>query len=407
MHLGENFRVSLDSLRANKVRSLLTALGIVIGVGAVIAVVSIVQGLQFMITSELQGVGANFMVVVPDIEQERPGVFTRPIKLTWQDGQEIAKRVPGVTLITPVIAGGRDLRYLDRQHKPQFVLGVNENWQEIMNHAVGEGRFLSRVDLENRRKVTCIGRKVVDELGLGRQPIGREIYIGDLPVTVIGIMEERGESLGIDLDDLAFVPFDSALSLFGRTAGDQVQLRLKTVDSEAVEPVKDGIQALLRQRHRLVAGQKDDFQIQTQDDILKTVGTILGGVTAVVGGVVGIALLVGGIGIMNIMLVSVTERTREIGVRKALGAKRGDILLQFLIEALLLSAIGGLIGLAFGYGLGVAIAKVLPGNFPAAHVPWWAVALSLGFSSLVGAFFGSYPAARAARLDPVEALRFE
>ncbi len=407
MHLGENFRVSIESLYANKVRSLLTALGIVIGVGAVIAVVSIVQGLQFMIVGELQGVGANFMIVLPDVQQNRPGVFSRPVKLTWEDGQEIAKRVPGVTRITPVIAGVRELRYLDRQHKPQFVLGVSEGWQEIMNHAVGEGRFLSRVDLDNRRRVTCIGRDVVDELRLGRQPIGREIYIGDNPFTVIGIMEERGENLGINLDDLAFVPFDSALALFGRNAGDQVQLRLKTADAESVEPVRDGIQALLRRRHRLVTDQPDDFEIQTQDDLIKTIGTILTGVTAVVGGVVGIALLVGGIGIMNIMLVSVTERTREIGVRKALGAKRGDILVQFLIEALLLSAIGGLLGLAFGYGLGVAIANVLPGDFPPAHVPWWAIALSIGFSSLVGAFFGSYPAARAARLDPVEALRYE
>ena len=407
MHLGENFRVSIDSLRANKVRSLLTALGIVIGVGAVIAVVSIVQGLQFTITGELQGVGANFIMVFPDVQQERPGVFSRPIQLTWEDGQEIEKRVPGITRITPVIAGPIEMRYLDRQHRPQFVLGVNENWQEIMNHAVGEGRFLSSIDLDSRRKVVVIGRKIVDELGLGKNPIGREVYIADLPVTVIGIMEERGENLGADLDDLAFIPFDSALSLFGRNAGDQVQLRMKTVDAEAVEPVRDGIQALLRQRHKLAADVPDDFEIQTQDDLIKTVGKILGGVTAVVGGVVGIALLVGGIGIMNIMLVSVTERTREIGVRKALGAKRGDILVQFLIEALLLSAVGGVIGLAFGYGLGSLIAKLLPGNFPPAHVPWWAVALSLGFSSLVGAFFGSYPAARAAKLDPVEALRFE
>ena len=407
MHLGENFRVSIDSLRANKVRSLLTALGIVIGVGAVIAVVSIVQGLQYTITGELQGVGANFIMVFPDVQGQRPGVFSRPIKLTWEDGREIQKRVPGITQITPVIAGPIDMRYLDRSHRPQFVLGVNENWQEIMNHAVDEGRFLSHIDLENRRKVVVVGRKIVDELGLGSNPLGREVYIADLPVTVIGIMEERGENLGADLDDLAFIPFDSAISLFGRTAGDQVQLRMKTVDAETVEPVRDGIQALLRQRHKLALDQPDDFQIQTQDDLIKTIGKILGGVTAVVGGVVGIALLVGGIGIMNIMLVSVTERTREIGIRMAVGARSNDILRQFLIEALLLAAVGGAIGLAFGYGLGSLIASLLPGNFPPAHVPWWAVALSLGFSSLVGAFFGSYPAARAARLDPVEALRFE
>ncbi|HXU45002.1 MAG TPA: ABC transporter permease [Thermoanaerobaculia bacterium] len=407
MLLGENFRVSLEALRANKVRSLLTTLGIVIGVAAVIAVVSIVQGLEFKITEQLQGVGANFMMIFPDVQNERPGVFSRPIKLTWEDGQEIVRKVPGVTLITPVIAGQKKLRYRDRQHDPQFVLGVSESWQEVMNHAVGEGRFLSRVDLANRRKVICIGRKVADELELGREPVGKEIYVGDLPVTVIGIMEERGESLGVDLDDLAFLPFDSALGLFGRNAGDQVQLRLKTRDTESVDPVKDAVTALLRRRHRLAAGVPDDFQIQTQDELLRTIDKILTAVTAVVGGVVGIALLVGGIGIMNIMLVSVTERTREIGVRKALGAKRRDVLVQFLIEALALSLVGGLIGLALGYGMGTGIAKMLPGEWPPAHVPFWAIALSIGFSGLVGAFFGSYPAARAARLDPVEALRYE
>jgi putative ABC transport system permease protein len=171
--------------------------------------------------------------------------------------------------------------------------------------------------------------------------------------------------------------------------------------------VKDGIKRLLRQRHRIAKDQPDDFQIILQDEILKTVGSVLGMVTAVVGGVVGIALLVGGIGIMNIMLVSVTERTREIGTRKAVGARRQDILIQFLIEAVTLSLVGGAIGLAAGYGLGAGVAKLLPGDWPPAHVPFWAVVLSFGFSAIVGIFFGIYPAGKAARLDPIEALRYE
>jgi putative ABC transport system permease protein len=271
---------------------------------------------------------------------------------------------------------------------------------------VDRGRFFSRIDLENRRKVVVIGEKVIEELNLGPQPLGKEVYVDAYPGTIIGVMEKKGQSLGMNVDDLAFVPFDSALTLFGRNAGDQIQLRLQADAPEHVEQVKDGITRLLRQRHRLPSDQPDDFEIQTQDEILDTVNTILGSVTAVVGGVVGIALLVGGIGIMNIMLVSVTERTREIGVRKAVGARRQDVLLQFLIEAVTLSLIGGAIGLGLGYGLGALVAKLIPG-FPPAHVPLWAVALSFGFSAVVGIFFGIYPAAKASRLDPIEALRYE
>ncbi|HSN88860.1 MAG TPA: ABC transporter permease [Thermoanaerobaculia bacterium] len=387
-------------------RSILTALGIIIGVAAVIAVVAIVQGLQFMITEQLQGVGATFMLVQADAQQDMPGMVARQVKLTWDDGQAIEQRVPGVKMITPSIFGRATLKYRDRKHTPFAVIGVNENWQDVTNQTVEQGRFFSGVDLANRRKVVVIGPDIIDELDLGSDPIGKEIYLDTYPATVIGIMEEKGQSLGMNVDDIVFVPFDSALTLFGRTAGDQVQLRLQAESPEVVEQVKDGITRLLRQRHNLPREQPDDFDIQTQDEILDTVNSILGGVTAVVGGVVGIALLVGGIGIMNIMLVSVTERTREIGVRKAVGARRQDVLIQFLIEAVTLSLVGGAIGLALGYGLGVVVAKAIP-NFPPAHVPLWAVVLAFGFSAVVGIFFGIYPAAKASRLDPIEALRYE
>jgi len=203
------------------------------------------------------------------------------------------------------------------------------------------------------------------------------------------------------------VPFDTALSLFGRHAADQVQIHLRVADTGVIEQVRDGVRRLLRRRHDLGEGREDDFRIETQDDLLELFETVLGGVTLVVGGVVSIALLVGGIGIMNIMLVSVTERTREIGVRKAVGARRRDILLQFLIEAVALSLVGGAIGIAAGYGAGAAVIALLPIDLPPAHVPLWAVALAFGFSTAVGILFGIYPAARAARLDPIEALRYE
>jgi putative ABC transport system permease protein len=402
----ENFRIAVAALRANLMRSILTTLGIIIGVAAVVAVVSIVQGLQFTITNQLQGVGATFIVVTPETERDFPGMVARQVKLTYDDGLAIEERIPGVEKLTPAIFGRSTIKYRDRKHTPAAVIGVNENWQDVNNHTVDRGRFFSQVDLENRRKVVVIGEEVVEELSLGPQPLGKEVYLDAYPATVIGVMEKKGQSLGLNVDDLAFVPFDSALNLFGRNSGDQVQLRLQAESAAVVEQVKDGITRLLRQRHRIPTGQPDDFDIQTQDEILDTVNTILGSVTAVVGGVVGIALLVGGIGIMNIMLVSVTERTREIGVRKAVGARRQDVLVQFLIEAITLSLVGGAIGLAIGYGLGALAANMIP-DFPPAHVPVWAVVLAFGFSAAVGIFFGIYPAAKASRLDPIEALRYE
>ncbi|HEX9941841.1 MAG TPA: ABC transporter permease [Thermoanaerobaculia bacterium] len=402
----ENFRVAVSALRANLMRSILTTLGIIIGVAAVIAVVSIVQGLQYMITQEVQGVGATYVQVRINWEEQRDAIAVRQVKLTWEDGKAIREEVPGIRQITPIIGGALQVKYRDRTHKP-LVLGVTADYPDVVNHTVDRGRFISQIDTEHRRKVAVVGEEVVDELDLGQQPIGKEIYVGNTPMTVIGIMEDRGQALGQNRNDMVFLPFDAALNLFGRNAGDQVELHLQAESTAVVDEVKDNIQRVLRQRHKIAHGQPDDFRVTKQDELLKLFSRILGSVTAVVGGVVGIALLVGGIGIMNIMLVSVTERTREIGVRKAVGARRQDVLVQFLIEAVTLSLVGGGIGLALGYGMGVLVSNIIPGNFPPAHVPLWAVILAFGFSAVVGIFFGIYPAAKASRLDPIEALRYE
>jgi len=407
MVFAENFRIAFSALRANKMRAILTTLGIIIGVAAVIAVVSIVQGLQFMATNVFEGFGATYMMILPRQDPQRsPGEVVHQVKLTWDDGKAVRNQVPGVRLITPVILGREQVKYRDRQHRPELLIGVNDDYQGVMNHTVDRGRFFSRIDLENRRKVAVVGPDVVEKLNLGSDPLGKEIYVGKYPATVIGVMEDKGQALGQNLDDIVFIPFDSAVALFGRNAGEQIQLRIQAESTDQVDAVRDGITRVLRTRHHLAKGQPDDFQVLVQDEILSQVTKFLSGVTAVVGGIVGIALLVGGIGIMNIMLVSVTERTREIGVRKAVGARRQDILIQFLIEAVTLSLVGGAIGLALGYGIGVLAANLIP-NWPPAHVPLWAVALAFGFSALVGIFFGIYPAGKAARLDPIEALRYE
>lgn len=405
MIVTENFRIALRALWANKMRSLLTTLGIIIGVAAVIGVVSIVQGLQYLLTKQFEGLGANFMIIQPKTQFSGPGMVQKPVRLTWEDGQAIRDTVAGIEMITPQVFGGIQVKYRERVHS-SFVIGVNQDWPEVNNFAVDQGRFFNKLDLDRRQKVVVLGLDVIDELRMV-EPMGKEVYLDNVPVTVIGVMEEKGQSLGQNLDDLVFVPFDTALGIFGRRAADQVQLRLRLASTDNVDQVREEIKQLLRQRHKIPDGDPDDFQIVVQDEILEQTNAFLGTVTFVVAGIVSISLLVGGIGIMNIMLVSVTERTREIGIRKSVGARRQDILIQFLIEAVTLSLVGGAIGLALGYGVGRLATSLIPGNLPPAHIPIWAVAIAFGFSTLVGVFFGIYPAGKAAKLDPIEALRYE
>jgi putative ABC transport system permease protein len=403
--LGDNTAVAVAGLRSHALRSGLSTLGIVVGTTAVIAVVSILQGFQRALSREMEVLGASYVVVVPDRKPAEPGAPPAPARLTWEDGQALPPQVRGIRLISPAVARPLGTGYRDRRHHVN-VIGVGDPWQALRNHWVDRGRFFSRLELEQRRKVAVVGTRVVDELRLGPAPLGREILVADTPFTVIGVLEKRGRSLGRDADDVILVPFDTALGLFGRFAGEEIEVHIQAENPEAARALKDAITPLLRQRHRLRPEQPDDFMVLLQDEVLHSVEGVLGAATTVVAAIVGVSLLVAGIGIMNVMLVSVTERTREIGLRKAVGARRRDVLQQFLIEAVLLCAAGGVLGTALGYGLAALLTHSVS-KLPSAHVPALAVALTFAFCALVGIFFGMYPAGRAARLDPIEALRYE
>jgi putative ABC transport system permease protein len=405
MVLYENFRIALNALSSNKMRSVLTTLGIIIGVAAVIAVVSIVQGLSYLITSQLEEMGADYILVVPYRPPGEEGQKLGRIELTHDDGLAILNEASRISNYTPLFQRSAVVKY-GNEHALTRVYGATASYQDINNHYVERGRFLSPIDLSHRKKVCAIGIEVIKNLDIKGNPIGKMIHIGNKSFVIIGIMEEKGRALGENSDDICIIPFAAAELLFGKEATRQILLNFKASSTTHVEEAKEQITDILRRRHSLKKDDPNDFRVMVQDDILERVNSILGGVTATVAGIVGIALLVGGIGIMNIMLVSVTERTREIGIRKAVGAKRRDIVIQFLIEAVCLSLVGGLIGVILGYIMGDIGARLIP-DFPQAHVPLWAIALGLGFSIAVGLFFGIYPAAKAGRLNPIEALRYE
>ena len=403
--IWDNLLIALQAIRANKMRSLLTMLGIIIGVGGVIAVVSIVQGLDHVISTQFEGVGVTYIMVFPRQDQQDPDLAGREVTLTYDDGLAIMERASGVKLFNPVFFRGAQARAGSRQHAT-MLLGVGPSHQEVSDHWVDRGRFFSDLDIQRAARVCMVGQEVIDELELEEPILGSDLIVGHSSFTIIGIMEREGEMFGQSQDDFILTPITTTRDIFGVEASKQLRLDFQAESAETVQMAKDQIKEILRTRHHIPEGVKDDFQVLLQEELLETTGAILGTITSVVGGIVSIALLVGGIGIMNIMLVSVTERTREIGVRKAVGARKSDILIQFLIEAVTISLVGGLIGVLAGWGLGILVAKAIPG-FPPAHVPLWAIALAFGFAALVGVFFGTYPAAKAAALDPIEALRHE
>jgi putative ABC transport system permease protein len=406
--LLESLRSAFESIRAHGFRSLLTSLGIIIGVTSVIAVVSIVQGLSFTINAQLEGLGGNSLTIrsYTPLKKQLQGQFA---KLRDRDIDVIEKRIDGISHITPVLfaQSGQQgvVTYRSQSHFTR-VIGIGPSYLDVNSVYPQEGRFFTRDDEKRRRMVCAVGMDIIEELEMPQDSIGEFFRVGGEWCKIIGIIEERGELLGFSQDDFVLLPYATARRLMGASRDLDIQIQLLVDDIARQDEVKERIRRVLRQEHGLKPGQPDDFRVQTPEQLTESFNTVINAITAVMAGIVGISLLVGGIGIMNIMLVSVTERTREIGILKALGATRQDILLQFLIEALALCMIGGLIGVAAGFGLGALVATMLPG-FPPAHVPLWAVGLSFGFCAAVGVIFGIIPAAKAAQLDPIDALRYE
>ncbi len=401
----ENVKIALRAILANKMRSILTVLGVMIGVAAVIAVVSIVQGMQKKIAGDLNEIGAQFIEVFPQRDQRKP--FEVP-ELTIEDAMAVRRQTTAIRDFTPIFITSGETKYGDARHQTQLY-AVNSQYPEIVNHWVDYGRFFTSVDEEAKKSVCVIGLEVADELGLGDEPIGKTIQVGANTFTVVGILEKKGGSFGQNQDDVLLIPFSTATVIYGPENMRALVLAFQMQEGADLELAREQVRDVLRRRHRLGKDEKDDFQILAQEEMMNMISTVLGSVTMILGGVVAIALLVGGIGIMNIMLVSVTERTREIGIRKSIGARRIDVLIQFLIEAIVLSGFGGLIGVAGGFLLATVARLIIARwvTFPAVHTPLWAILGAFGFCALLGIIFGIYPAAKASKLDPIEALRYE
>jgi putative ABC transport system permease protein len=403
----ENVKIALRAIGANKMRSILTVLGVMIGVAAVIAVVSLVQGMQYKLSEDLQSVGSNYIEVFPDSGEGR-GLPQKLPELTFEDGEAVRKATPAVKEFTPLFITNVQTKRGETHHAVQL-MGVNASYQDVFNHWVERGRFFSALDAESRKRVCVIGQTVAEKLELPGDPLGQSIQIDGNGFTVVGVMEKKGGSFGQDRDDVVFIPFSTASTIWGSENMKRLVLAFQMRSGSDLDFVQEQTTEILRARHHLKKDQKNDFRVLAQEEILKMISKALTTTTVVMGAVVGIALLVGGIGIMNIMLVSVTERTREIGIRKAIGARRGDVLLQFLIEAVVLSGLGGGIGVAGGYLLATAARLALKRllELPPVHTPFWAIAIAFGFCAVLGVIFGIYPAAKASKLDPIEALRYE
>ena len=384
------------SLLANKLRSILTTLGIIIGVFSIILLVSVGTGLQTYITSQISSLGSNLIFIIPGAEgggRGPGGVVTN--KLLLSDATNLSNKLRSVALVTGFVQEVSSVKYKNQIDKNVTIAGASYNYPDIVNITMSSGTFFTQAQERSDSKVAIIGQTVVDKLFNGSSPIGKVITVGSGRFTVIGVTTKRGSIFGLDQDNVVGIPVTVAMHQFGITNISTIYMKAK--DSSFVPFVKK--QATRIMLERLTT---DDFNLQTQDTALSTVTNITNILSLALGGIAGISLLVGGIGVANIMLVSVTERTREIGLRKALGARRQDILTQFLLEAVILSVSGGLIGIAFGLGASLIVARLLVST-----VTPWSIFLAFSFSVMVGVVFGMAPAIKASKLSPIEALRYE
>ncbi len=402
----ESVLIALEGLRTNKLRSALTMLGIIIGVGAVIAMVSVGLGVQQKVQNSIAGLGSNLLIVMPGANSPSGGVRLAAgsnITLTKQDAQAIAREISGVNYVAPSVSQQFQVIYGNQNWKTN-VQGTTQDFLQIRNFTVDTGAFFSTSDENTRARVAVLGQTVATNLFGGASPLGQTLRIGTAPFRVIGVLAAKGQSsMGQDQDDMILVPLTTAQDrLLGQAYLNNISIQVE--NDKMMDKVQADITSLLRARHRLAANVENDFSVRNLTALMTTMQETTGTITLFLGAVAAISLVVGGIGIMNIMLVSVTERTREIGIRKALGATYRNILLQFIIEAIAIGVTGGLIGIT----LGVAAARLI--SLLAGWstvVSGMAILAAFGVSVCIGLFFGIYPARKAALLDPIEALRYE
>jgi len=407
---AEIIRFATGAIIAHPLRSGLTSLGVVIGVASVVMMTSIGMGAQRQVTDTISGLGSNLIIVSPKQPRNSGGVMGGAGAgegLTDGDAEAIRRQVDGAVAVAPSVGGMAQVT-ADGANWSTTIYGVSPEYLEARDLTVASGRMFDDRDARQGRKVAVLGPTVVTQLWGEADPIGKRIRIRGAPFEVIGVLGSKGQSsFGRDQDDLILSPLESVRSrvIGRRIKADSVQtIFVKAESEEAVNAVQENIDTLLRTEHRIQPGEDDDFETQNLASILDASKAAIGAFTVLLAAIAGISLVVGGVGIMNIMLVAVTERTREIGLRMALGARRRDVLTQFALESVALSLVGGLIGLAIGLLGAAGISAVA--NWPFA-LPAWSIPVALGFSSLVGLVFGAYPAWRAARLDPIEALRRE
>jgi len=403
MDIFESVKMAVKTLSANRLRSSLTMLGIIIGNASVITMVGVGQGVQNLANQQFGSLGANVLFVVPGNRNTRRTTFDQPKTLVLADAEAIATQVPSVKNVAPQISNRQLVTYRDKSTYTSAI-GATPSYLVVRDFDVAQGHFLTALDLKRDAKVVVLGSDLAQRLFSNTNPIGQQLRLNNLSFQIIGVMASKGSSLGSNQDDAAFIPLTTmANRLVGKTSPYGTELTFISVSAKneaSIDAAQFQMTNLLRLRHKIVS--EDDFTVDSQKSILGVVSTITVGLTLLLAAIAGISLVVGGIGIMNIMLVSVSERTQEIGLRKAIGATQQDILIQFIIEAVILSALGGLLGTTLGVGGILLIGAVTP--LQAAVSPL-VIAVAVSVSGGIGLFFGVVPARRAAQLDPIVALR--
>jgi len=405
LEVSESLRIAVANLRVHKVRSFLTILGTVIGVMSVIAIVSIIEGMNKYVSERLLEEGSNTFYVdkfglITDYQAYLDAMKRKD--LTMEDARALERLSEYIPVVGSMSQSRSNVRYRSREVSSVEVRGVDEGYQAANAIEVEYGRFLTREDVLRRRPVIVLGTDVRDKLFPGRDPLGKEVRVGRYTFRIVGVAERKGSLLGMSQDSNVMMPLTAFQKAYGSRT--PVMLVAKARDQESLQMAQDEARSILRARRKVPFSKPDDFAIMSAETFMEMYKSFTSTAYLVTVGIAALSLVVGGIVIMNIMIVSVTERTKEIGIRKAVGARRADIMFQFLIESLILSGSGGLIGVLVGVGIAVLVSHVTP--LPAA-VRAWAVGTGLLVALGVGGFFGIYPAARAAKLDPIVALRYE